>query len=205
MHSGKDRGVLPDISSIVEFSKRLRDGVSQTQAQHFIRRELKGEVKPAGRRQIYKKLPERTMTRCVRVTRLCTAQAMIDATDRRRCVDPEILISIPKCEESEGEVTLYFLEITQPLLDFEVERLYKEYGLQAADPYSLAAANELDPCFADEYPNATHWKLPGEGMYGEAIWGTLGFSSAPNGDRWVVVQRYDNTPFSGMWFACMKI
>lgn len=41
------------------------------------------------------------------------------------------------------------------------EQLEEEYALRGyrpADLYELAAVNEADPSFANEYPNSTHWK-----------------------------------------------
>ncbi len=68
------------------------------------------------------------------------------------------------------------------------EALEKEYvfvGLVPADPYSLASVNEADAEFADEHPNATHWKDAA------GKWCFVTFYQWHDGERFVYVYRDD--------------
>lgn len=96
------------------------------------------------------------IVRRVKVNRNRTPQEAIDATGRRQYVDISVVDAMPR---GEGEGSEIFFFIPDRLLsDDDLEKEYELRGLKPADPYSLAAVNEIDPAFADNYPNSTHWK-----------------------------------------------
>jgi len=78
------------------------------------------------------------------------------------------------------------------------DNLEKEFALRClkpSDPYSLAAVNEADPTFADEHPNATHWK-DADGKWCYAL-----FRHWSDGERDVDVHRDGNDWDGNWWFA----
>lgn len=106
--------------------------------------------------------------RSVCVNRNRTPREMLDATNRRQYCDLsinaslEVVDSIPRGGREVEDV--YFFEPDKSLYDdYETisrEDLEKEFefnGLKP-DPYAVAAFNENNPDFADEYPNSTYWK-----------------------------------------------
>ena len=96
------------------------------------------------------------IVRRVPVNILRTAQQALDATGRKQCTDSDVVATMPK--GAGGEVEVHFFKLDRYISDNDLEDEYASHGLKPVDPYSLAAVNEADPAFADEYPNSTHWK-----------------------------------------------
>ncbi len=102
------------------------------------------------------------IVRLVPVNRDRTPQEMLDATGRKQYTDRKVVDAMPRGEGKMAEV-VFFKPRPEAFTDGVItdEALEKEYvfvGLVPADPYSLASVNEADAEFADEHPNATHWK-----------------------------------------------
>jgi hypothetical protein len=96
------------------------------------------------------------ISRLVSVKRNRTPQQALDATKRVQYTTASVVNSMPKGEGDKVEVV--FFKVGHYVSDTDLEKEYELRGLKPADPYSLAAANEADPTFADEHPNGTHWK-----------------------------------------------
>jgi len=78
--------------------------------------------------------------------------------------------------------------------DADLDKEYASRGLIPADPFSLATVNEADPAFADEHPNATHWK---------DVNGKLCYAAFSRwfGERGVLVYRFGGGWRDRWWFA----
>lgn len=193
---------LPDNSSIIRFNDEClcKGVVRQEHADTFVKKEL-AEARAAAWKQL---TPKRGFTRRISVNRGRTVREMLDATGRRQNCDSTVFASMPRGEGPYAAVTFFELECDAD--DDEAEKQYRRRGLKAADPYSLAAINEQDPAFADTYPNATHWRMPGEPRelhprHVEA-WGTMTFYVYTDGSRRVNVQQYAADKFlKGTWLA----
>ena len=96
------------------------------------------------------------IVRRVPVNILRAAQQALDATGRKQYTDSDVVAAMPK--GAGGEVEVHFFKLDRYISDNDLEDEYASHGLKPVDPYSLAAVNEADPAFADEYPNSTHWK-----------------------------------------------
>jgi hypothetical protein len=95
-------------------------------------------------------------SRRVTVDQTRSAQAALDATGRTQYTNAKIVAVMPRPQSSEEEV--FFFRLGRYVTDDELANEYALRGLKATSPYSLAAVNEADPAFADEHPNATHFK-----------------------------------------------
>ena len=136
-----------------------------------------------------------------KVNRSRTPQEALDALNRRRYTDDEVVMAMPR-GQGEGAV-IYFLPVDRNISsNDDLEKEYQSNGWVAADPYSVAAVNEEYSVFADEHPNFAHWKnAQGQWCYlacdrddGECnvfvrrdvrVWYSLGWS----GDSCVAVVR----------------
>ncbi len=101
--------------------------------------------------------------RKVTVNRNRTPEEALSATGRKQYVNDDVVAGMPKGEGDEAEVVFFKpepWEYTKPGLmsDEDLEKALDRRGLKPADPYSVCAVNEADKAFADEHPNATHWK-----------------------------------------------
>lgn len=96
------------------------------------------------------------IARTVKVNRNQSPQEALAATGRKRYTGDGGVESMPK--GGGEEVTVYFFKVGKKISEAQLEKEFELRGLKAADPYSLAAVNQADPAFADEHPNATHWK-----------------------------------------------
>lgn len=106
------------------------------------------------------------IVRHVKVDRTRTPQQVLDATGRRQYVDPDVVTSMPGCGDGIEELDVCFFPLRRFSSDEEVEKACKLRGLERlADPYVVAQVNTDDPEFADEHPNATHWKVNGKWCY----------------------------------------
>jgi len=103
------------------------------------------------------------IVRRVRVDRSRSPQEALDATGRRQYTTQPVVDAMPRGKGEEVEVVFFkpspdAYDATGLIGDDAVEIEFDLRGLKPADPYSLCKANEDDPAFADEHPNATHWK-----------------------------------------------
>lgn len=96
------------------------------------------------------------VVRRVKVDRSRTPQQILDATGRRQYTDPGVVKAMPRGKGEEVEI--HFFKLDRYISDNDLEQEFDLRGLKPADPYSLAAVNEVDSVFADDHPNATHWK-----------------------------------------------
>lgn len=103
------------------------------------------------------------IVRLVRPNRTQSPQAALDATGRKQYTTASVVASMPRGTGDEAKIVFFKPDESAYdengwINDDNVEKQYTLRGLKPADPYSLAKANEDDPDFADEHPNATHWK-----------------------------------------------
>lgn len=98
------------------------------------------------------------ITRLVTVNRSRGPRAALEATGRTIYADDDVVEAMPRGEGAEGETKLVFFKVGKSIKDDPLEDEFELRGLRPATPYELAAANEDDPAFADNNPNATHWK-----------------------------------------------
>lgn len=71
-------------------------------------------------------------------------------------VDPTLLHAMPRGEGDEVEVV--FFRLWYSVKEADLKKEYKILGLKPADPYSLAAVNEVEHNFAYEHDSGTYWK-----------------------------------------------
>jgi len=133
--------------------------------------------------------------RRVPVNRSRTPQAMLDATSRIQDVTDYLLRTMPVGEGEEVEVV--FFNPGRSINNKDLELQYEARDLKPADPYSLAAVNEADPSFADDYPNTTHWKS----FFG--AWCNIDFYCLHN-ERRVEVKDLIRRWSDGWWFAGLR-
>lgn len=133
------------------------------------------------------------IVRLVRPDRSRTPQAALDATGRKQYIINSVVASMPKGTGDEAKVV--FFKLGRWISDDDLEKEYESRGLKPADPYSLAAVNEADQVFADEHPNATHWK-DADGNWCYAAFGLW------CGERYVSVDRRGGRGWlDDWWFA----
>jgi hypothetical protein len=96
------------------------------------------------------------ISRFVSVNRDRTPDEALSATDRNKYVTADVVKAMPRGTGEKVEVV--FFKVSRDISDDDLEKEYALRGLVPADAYSLAAVNEADPSFADDRPNATHWK-----------------------------------------------
>lgn len=142
-----------------------------------------------------------TIIRMVTVDRSRTTREALDATGFVQCANPLIVERMPRAKADEVELVFFKPDLSERngrMSDSELEEEYKLRGLTPADPCSLAAYNEADPAFVDEYPNATHW----QGVQGNWFYATFDYLIGPvvqidcshnHGDDWD-----DNWWFAGI-------
>lgn len=135
------------------------------------------------------------IVRRAKVNRTRAPQAALDATGRKQYTDPTVVNAMPRGEGDEVEV--YFFNVGRYVSDDEVEKEFDLREFKPADPYALAAVNEADPAFADEYPNATHWKDA------DGKWRYAAFSRWLDG-RFVSVLRGGGGWGDAWWFAGVR-
>lgn len=103
------------------------------------------------------------IVRRVKVDRTRTPQAALKATGRNFYGNDSVVETMPRGEGNEVDVHIFKPEVweyTRPgyMSGEDLDKAYARRNLVPADSYSTAAVNEADPAFADERPNATHWK-----------------------------------------------
>src|SRR5205823_3459586 len=127
------------------------------------------------------------------VNRARTPAEVLDVKDRNKYVDEGVVNAMPRGDEEEVEVV--FFKFSQSISDSDLDKEYELRGLKPADPYSLFAVNEADAAFADERPNATHWKDA------SGKWCYAAFDRQSRGERDVAVLRRDGEWGDRWWFA----
>lgn len=136
------------------------------------------------------------IVRRVAVNRSRTPQQAIDATGRNKYLTNSAVASMP--QGNGEEVDVFFFKLDRYTSDDDLDKEYELRGLKPADPYALAAVNEVDPAFADDHPNSTHWKDE------NSNWCYIAFSRW-HGERDVGVLRDDRGWHAYWWFAgCRK-
>ena len=136
------------------------------------------------------------IVRHAKANRNRTPQQVLDATGRKQYTDSKVVKAMPKGEGDETDV--HFFKLGRYVSDADLEKEYELRGLKPADPYSLAAVNEADPAFADEYPNGTHWKDA------SGNWCYAAFDQWYDGERLVDVSRLDDDWNDFWWFAGLR-
>lgn len=135
------------------------------------------------------------ISKCVRVDRNQTPQEALDATKRCQYTDKKVVESMPKGEGEEVEV--FFFWVCRLISNDDLPKEYDRRGL-VPDPYAQIAVNEADPAFADDHPNATHWK----DSCGK--WCYSAFRRWFDDERCVYVFRFVFDWFGGWWFAGVR-
>lgn len=135
------------------------------------------------------------IVRHVKVNRNRSPQEVIKATGRTPYLTDNVVATMPKGEGDEADV--YFFKLGRYVNDADLDKEFELRGLKPVDPYSLAAVNEDDPAFADDHPNATHWKdANGEWCYAAfSEWYAY---------RSVLVDRTDGDWLDCWWFAGLR-
>lgn len=134
------------------------------------------------------------IVRRVVVNRTRTPQEAIGATRRKQYTTDSVVETMPRGEGEDAEV--HFFNLGRYVTDAELDKEYELRGLKPADPYSLAAVNEVDTAFADERLNGTHWKDA------KGKWCFAAFNRW-HGERGVVVDRGDGWD-GDWWFAGLR-
>ena len=133
--------------------------------------------------------------RCVSVNRDHSPQGILDATSRKQYTNSDVVAAMPKGKGGKAEVV--FFKLGHYVSDNDLEKEYELRGLKPADSYSIAAINEVDPTFADEHPNTTHWKDT------NGNWCYIGFRRW-NDRRYVYVYRRAYNWYDSWWFAGLR-
>ena len=103
----------------------------------------------------------------VKVNRHRSFERALEATGFRFRIGVDMLATIP--EGSGNNVEVIFFKCGRLVSSDDLEKEYEMRGLVPADPYSLAAVNEGNPTFVDNYPNCTNWKDKNGEWYGIAF------------------------------------
>jgi len=167
--------------------RKHRKEISKDTAQHVLGTENLGMRMFA----VFRGLAEAVsafIVRLVPVNRDRTPQEALNATGRKQYTDQKVVDAMPRGKGKDAQV-IFFKPRPEAFTNGYItdEALEKEYaflGLTPADSYSLCAVNEADPVFADEHPNATHWK-DADGKWCFATFHRW------NGGRKVYVNRHD--------------
>jgi len=142
------------------------------------------------------------VVRIVSVNRARSGNEALKATSRTLYVAKDVVDAMPNGEGDQVELVFFKPkpeEYTRPGLmsDDDLDKALALRNLGAADPFSVAAHNEADSAFADERPNATHWKDKDD------RWCYAAFDRW-NGERLVGVYRCDGGWGDGWWFVGVR-
>ncbi|HDQ23089.1 MAG TPA: hypothetical protein ENN28_03935 [Candidatus Uhrbacteria bacterium] len=137
------------------------------------------------------------ITRLVRVDRTRTPKKAIKVTNRVEYTDDSAVESMPAQGKGvEQDVEVVFFNLGRLVNDNNLAAEYEKRGLKP-DPYAVSAVNEADPSFADEHPNATHWKDA------DGNWCLVAFDRSGSG-RDVNVRRSGNDWLGSWWFGGVR-
>lgn len=136
----------------------------------------------------------------VSVNRARTPEEALVATRRKQYTTTGVVAVMPRGTGKEARVVFFkpdksAYDVNGLISDDNVAKEYESHDLKPADPFSLCAVNEADPAFADEHPNATHWKDADDN------WCCAAFSRWSRGERGVDVNRSSADWHDGWWFA----
>jgi hypothetical protein len=142
------------------------------------------------------------IVRIVSVNRARSGNEALKATSRNLYVSNDVVKAMPNGQGDQIELVFFkpkSEEYTRPgfMSDDDLEKALALRNLDAADPFSIAAHNEVDPAFADERPNATHWK-DGNDRWCYAAFGRW------RDERDVGVNRSDGGWRDGWWFVGVR-
>lgn len=135
------------------------------------------------------------ITRPISVNRTRTNKEAFTSTGRvLHDIRTDAFVTMP-CRE--GDFMATFVNLGCNPAPDQLERELAKLGWELiADPVGLAAFNEEDPTFADEYPNATQWK-DANGKYCYVIFERW------SGKRSVSVCSHSGDRWSNYWwFPC---
>ena len=132
------------------------------------------------------------IVRPVTVNRSRAPKEALEATGRRLYVDDSVVEDMPGDQGGDRELILF--KVGRYINDADLDKEYELRGLTPADPYTLAAFNEVDPAFADDRPNGTHWK-DSSGKWCCALFYRW------DDERSVHVYRRGNDWYDVWWFA----
>lgn len=135
------------------------------------------------------------IVRHAKVNRSREPQQALEATGLRLYTDGKVVKAMPKGSGEETDV--YFFKVGRWISDADLDNEYEQRGHVPADPYTLAAVNEDDPAFADQYPNGTHWKDADD------RWCFAAFCRW-SGERGVNVGRRGSDWSGSWWFAGVR-
>ena len=198
----------------------MTDGQIETAVEQFraAMRKHRGEVQKDAAQQalgvdnfgmrmfvVFRELAEamsNLIVRHMKADRMRIPQQVLDATGRRQYTTQSVVDTMPRGEEEEGDV-VFFKPRPQAynrngwISDDNLEKEFEFHGLKPCDPYKLSKVNADDPAFADERPNATHWKDADGNWYYSAF------------DRWrrerhVRVYRLGHDWYVRWWFAGLR-
>lgn len=145
------------------------------------------------------------VTRTITVDRTRSAYEALQATRRQVIIgcSQKTLDEMPKCFSTEEKIEVIFFKFKcVGINDDEAEKEYERRDLIPVDPYTLAAVNEAEISFANEYlNNSTHWKDE------TGQWHSLSFDVDRITDEKGVsiTSKYKGEPMYGnRWFAGVR-
>lgn len=134
--------------------------------------------------------------RKVKVNRTLTGHEAIHATNRRELLEDEVVSAMPN--GTENEIEIHFVHLKGSVAAKNLEAELDKLGYKLTDPHTLAAANEAESEFANEYPNGTQWK----DANGKFCLEAFHFNPVTD-ERQVNVYCFDyNWP--NFWFGCVR-
>lgn len=116
-------------------------------------------------------------------------------TSRAQYLNSDVVKSMPRGDGT--EVDVIFFKVGRRLSDSDLGKEYELRGLVPADPYSQIAVNEADLAFADDHPNATHWKDA------DGNWCCAAFDDWGGGPG-MLIGYSDDDWLDGWWFAGLR-
>jgi len=135
-----------------------------------------------------------------KVNRTRTGAEALKATGRNVYGNDKVIEAMPRGKGEDAEITFLKPDLSERggyITDDDLEKWARDLGYTFADPFSLTAVNEEDPAFADEKPNATHWKDA------EGKWCFAAFDRWGDG-RCVRVHRHDRVWGDDWSFALVR-
>lgn len=134
------------------------------------------------------------IVRHVKVNRHQDPIQVIDATNRTKYINDDVLAIMPRA--GEAEVDVFFFKLGTRVSVDDLDREYESRGL-VPDPYAQSQVNADDPAFADEHPNGGQWRdSKNRACY--IAFRRLG------GERRVLVSRSSRVWSGGWWFGGVR-
>lgn len=138
-----------------------------------------------------------TIIRRVKVDRSLTPEEAVNATGLMKYINDSVVASMPLGEGEEVDVHFFkpeAEEYTKPgwMSDDDLAKAFERRGL-TPDTRAQLAVNEEDTQFADDHPNATHWK-------DENGWWCFATCHRWDSERGVDVYRGDGSGWVGRWW-----